>query len=455
MPARDEWSSDTETPRALSTAWITPTGDPLAGLVAQDVLVAAAASGEALASGSRALRRGTFSAVVSTAAALLLTAVVVHQTGFAIRLTPWQLAGLLAAATLLERVGFLFGRRGWFVCSLGAVLAAGLMGGPVAGGLVGLVVGVADVEGVWRRRVTYGAVAVMQGVVVGLLPAVGDNAAKTALVCVAAVLLAPLISTTVRVMIALDRLGHFDSEWRKGLMLDLIEVPLLWPLLTVIMLAAPQSATVAIAAIVSLALVGTAARLTVGRISGLLAEAQLAARRDELTRLPNRRAGQELLERFQQRALRGGLPVGVCLIDLDRFKQVNTRFGQSGGDVALRAIVEQLEAALRPGDVLVRWGGEELLAFAPDVNSDSLERVAERLREAAASNAVELDGEDVTVTVSVGASLLDGMRTVPELLRACDRALLEAKQTRNAVVVVGSEPGASGQRDGRTVAASG
>jgi diguanylate cyclase (GGDEF)-like protein len=154
------------------------------------------------------------------------------------------------------------------------------------------------------------------------------------------------------------------------------------------------------------------------------------------TETPHRRhRGHELLERYQARALRGGHPTGLILLDVDRFKRINTRFGQSGGDTALIAVAQALSRALRPGDTLVRWGGEELLVFAPETNHRELERLAHRLRDAAAADLVTIGDSRLPVNVSAGAALLDGLRTVPELLAACDRALLAAKQTRNSVVV--------------------
>ena len=88
------------------------------------------------------------------------------------------------------------------------------------------------------------------------------------------------------------------------------------------------------------------------------AKAEWQARTDELTGLGNRREFTELLARHLGRAGRSRGCVGLLLIDIDFFKNVNDRYGHSGGDDLLAAFADRLRGATRPGDVVARWGGK-------------------------------------------------------------------------------------------------
>lgn len=131
--------------------------------------------------------------------------------------------------------------------------------------------------------------------------------------------------------------------------------------------------------------------------------AEELARIDPLTRVGSRRRGAEALD--QLLAQQDGL--GVLLVDVDRFKAVNDTFGHAAGDAVLIEVARRLRESVREQDVLVRWGGEEFLVLLPDVRSRrALLQAAERLRRAVRSTAVDLDGVQHTVTVSIGGCLL-------------------------------------------------
>ena len=133
------------------------------------------------------------------------------------------------------------------------------------------------------------------------------------------------------------------------------------------------------------------------------AHAELLARTDELTGLPNRRAFMERLPGEVARALRAGSPLALASLDLDRFKRVNDRHGHAVGDQVLAAVAEALRGTVREGELLARVGGEEFGWILPVCDRVEAMAAAERARRAVAE--VHVPGV-ARSTVSVGIALL-------------------------------------------------
>ena len=169
------------------------------------------------------------------------------------------------------------------------------------------------------------------------------------------------------------------------------------------------------------------AALVAVAIANAEARAELAtqAATDPLTALPNRRTLEACLERAVEQARRTGRPLSLLVLDLDGFKEINDSQGHDAGDGVLRVTARTLEAALRPGDLAGRLGGEEFLALLPDTSSRAAWLVAERLRAAITAQTVE---GVPNVTVSVGVASFPGHGVSSgELLRAADSAMYDAK----------------------------
>jgi diguanylate cyclase (GGDEF)-like protein len=161
------------------------------------------------------------------------------------------------------------------------------------------------------------------------------------------------------------------------------------------------------------------------------------ATRDSLTAVWNRRTILEILDREVHRSAREGTVLGLLMLDIDHFKEVNDTFGHQVGDEVLRAVAARLVSAMRSYDSIGRYGGEEFLVVVPGCGGAALLAQANRLRFALASLPVEIGGHVRTVTASVGATALEGRPdiTVEGLIRAADAALYQAKSTgRNAAV---------------------
>jgi diguanylate cyclase (GGDEF)-like protein len=138
---------------------------------------------------------------------------------------------------------------------------------------------------------------------------------------------------------------------------------------------------------------------------------------DELTGLTNRRGWDALLAAEMAAGRRLGTPLAVAIIDLDHFKVFNDVHGHRAGDRLLREAAGAWTAALRAGDKLARWGGEEFTLLLPNCSGASAFEVVERLR-------ASTPGDQ---TCSAGIASWDGLETATSLFERMDQALYEAK----------------------------
>ena len=173
------------------------------------------------------------------------------------------------------------------------------------------------------------------------------------------------------------------------------------------------------------------------KIKTLQIELEEQAVRDPLTGLFNRRYFQETLEREIARAKRENMPVGIIVMDLDRFKQVNDSFGHKAGDNFLRDIGNLLMRNIRREDAACRIGGEEFVIVMPGASIEVTGHRAELIRSMTEALRVADTMEGFKVTMSLGISAYPTLGTGgEEILIQADRALYQAKKNgRNQVVV--------------------
>jgi len=161
---------------------------------------------------------------------------------------------------------------------------------------------------------------------------------------------------------------------------------------------------------------------------------------DPLTRVMNRRAlirNAELeMAKLGGDAATRNAGIGLIMLDIDHFKEINDKHGHAVGDLVLQAVARRIEEAVRKGDMIGRYGGEEFLLLLPSATRMEAIALAERLRSAIGSTPIDLlDGRQVQLTASFGVNVLD----VPEqdfdgAVRSADEALYRAKQAgRNRV----------------------
>lgn len=173
--------------------------------------------------------------------------------------------------------------------------------------------------------------------------------------------------------------------------------------------------------------------------SVLMRQLEEAASTDQKTGLTNATAWTNLASAEIQRAARDGTRVGILMIDLDHFKQVNDAYGHLVGDRVLQAVADVLASSVSRYDVVGRWGGEEFVVLCPEVTKDTLRASAERIRERVRELRVETDGVVVDgLTVSIGIALYpDFGPELQDVLLAADDALFVAKDSgRNQVQTI-------------------
>jgi len=177
--------------------------------------------------------------------------------------------------------------------------------------------------------------------------------------------------------------------------------------------------------------------------------AEYLAQSDWLTDLPNRRAFEAALPGYVQRAV-DGRRLGLCFLDLDRFKSINDLHGHETGDAVLRDTAERLAALAPAGSLVARHGGDEFVLMVVADSAREIERVAESIVEAFAAPAT-IRGAPLPVGCSVGVAIVpDDVRDATTLLRRADHALRTAKrQGRGRWVRLASDSWADVERRAR------
>lgn len=175
-------------------------------------------------------------------------------------------------------------------------------------------------------------------------------------------------------------------------------------------------------------------------LRSLTAELEYRATYDSLTKVMNRGAIIETLDRELLRASRDRTGLTVALLDVDHFKSVNDRYGHPVGDEVLVALVERIRTVLRPYDHLGRYGGEEFLIVAPARNG--IENLHERIRAVIARLPFLTQAGPLDISGSIGVAIHSaGQRSADALLAAADRALYQAKLAgRNQVARADRQP---------------
>jgi two-component system cell cycle response regulator len=172
------------------------------------------------------------------------------------------------------------------------------------------------------------------------------------------------------------------------------------------------------------------AALRVKRLHNALLDANRRLARqaltDDLTGLANRRHGAHQLEREVALCVRHGRLLALLRVDVDHFKPINDSYGHEAGDQVLVEVARRLEEAVRGGDELARWGGDEFVAILPGTDKAGALRAAERLRASVAEAPIAAAGHELPVTISVGWAHWAG-DTPDDLLARADRALYRAK----------------------------
>ncbi|MCD9032449.1 diguanylate cyclase [Luteimonas sp. Y-2-2-4F] len=150
-------------------------------------------------------------------------------------------------------------------------------------------------------------------------------------------------------------------------------------------------------------------------------------RTDSLIQLPNRRHFESRAQHEFLRYRRTGRPITLVLIDVDRFKEVNDRYGHGMGDRVLERVARILERTVRDIDMPARYGGDEFAMLLVDTGGEDAARIAERARDLVRGMRFD-DHPDLCCSLSIGiAELTDDVHTLEQWMSAADAALYRAK----------------------------
>ena len=351
---------------------------------------------------------------------------------------------LVALTALAEQLDVVVGRRTRVSLAGPFLVAAALVGGPLVGACAGASTEAFTTGDPWRKRALCAAAGALQGLAIGLAGQQFSHDGVSGAVVAAAVGLPIGFALNGRVLLrALGPGFRLRRELRAAWHPLVVAWFLPAPLLVVFLYVFETAPGLALAFAAGLLLAAAWANRFRRRLELRLAGERSRARVDALTSAPNRYALAEALTSEQARIRRGGRTAAVCFLDLDRFKTVNDTYGYAAGDRLLVDVHSRLRGELRASDLVFRWGGEEFVVLAPQVERAELADFAERLRLLLSTRPFAIDGRPRTITGSVGAVLLDDGRPGQEALEAASRLVKKAKQTRNAAVVERSAAGAA------------
>jgi diguanylate cyclase (GGDEF)-like protein len=161
---------------------------------------------------------------------------------------------------------------------------------------------------------------------------------------------------------------------------------------------------------------------------------------DPLTRLWNRRGASVMLKSALDDARGKRSYVGIAILDLDNFKQINDTFGHQIGDEVLRKTALRLIQNVRTEDSVCRIGGDEFLLIMKDSDSELARETTERIRQQVATTPVPTRAGEITISTSVGYAVRSGEDdiSVEDLIQRADQALLKSKSLgRDQVIEIG------------------
>jgi len=165
----------------------------------------------------------------------------------------------------------------------------------------------------------------------------------------------------------------------------------------------------------------------ISEIQSLYARERSWSHTDALTGIPNRRSFFERLEIEKSRAQRHDLPLTLAYLDLDRFKEVNDRFGHNTGDKLLDIVAHVIKDGIRRADAIGRLGGDEFAVLLPDTNSVAATAALDKMR---SSLNAAMKQHQWPVTFSIGLVTFQAPpESVQEMISAADRAMYSAKKS--------------------------
>ncbi len=158
---------------------------------------------------------------------------------------------------------------------------------------------------------------------------------------------------------------------------------------------------------------------------------------DSLTQLANRSYLERQLQGLIEETRRLGLSFGLLFIDIDNFKNFNDTFGHSVGDEIMRSVARTFISNSRPFDLYGRWGGEEFIALIKGCMPDSLVAIGNRVRQLVAQTYIVEQGEELRVTISLGATMYRSGESMKSLIHRADHLMYASKRKGRNLLTLG------------------
>jgi diguanylate cyclase (GGDEF)-like protein len=166
-------------------------------------------------------------------------------------------------------------------------------------------------------------------------------------------------------------------------------------------------------------------------------EYKVLAMVDQLTGLPNRRHIDSFISSKYKEYKELDIKFGILFIDIDKFKNFNDNYGHDMGDEVLKMISSSFLGATRATDLIGRYGGEEFIGIFAGVNGDSLLKKAESLRMIVENGKIHYKENDLKITISIGATLINEEDTIDTIMKRADEMLYKSKENgRNRVTII-------------------
>lgn len=158
------------------------------------------------------------------------------------------------------------------------------------------------------------------------------------------------------------------------------------------------------------------------------------ASKDPLTNLLTRRTGAEIIDLYFRVSVLHNTPFSVIFFDLDHFKSINDNFGHEAGDEALRGAAQKLHAYLRRSDIIVRWGGEEMVAVLPNTDAKGIKLILDRVLKDWLGE--RPDDKPLTASIGVAERISDDIDDWPDLVEKADARMYAAKKSGRARAII-------------------
>lgn len=158
------------------------------------------------------------------------------------------------------------------------------------------------------------------------------------------------------------------------------------------------------------------------------------ASKDPLTDLLTRRTGAEIIDLYFRISTLHNTPFSIVFFDLDHFKSINDEYGHEAGDEALRKTAKLLHDYLRRSDIIVRWGGEEMVAVLPNTDMTGIKLILERILKDWFG--ARPDGAPLTASIGVAERISDNIDDWPDLVECADNRMYQAKKTGRARAII-------------------